>query len=103
MVGRPYTCPYCSSTNTVWKGYRKRNKDRVRLRRCRECMRRFTTRVVEPNEESPTPEPESTEAESTQPDPVETESTKPESTETEPIETEMIVAADDFEQKVDGQ
>ena len=55
MVGRPYICPHCSSTNTVWKGYRKREKDRVRLRRCRSCMRRFTTRVVEPNEESPTP------------------------------------------------
>jgi transcriptional regulator NrdR family protein len=46
MVGRPYKCPYCSSTRTSWKGWRRRQDGKVRLRRCQVCKRRFTTRVV---------------------------------------------------------
>ena len=46
MAGRPYKCPYCSSTKTMWKGYRTRQDGRVRLRRCKDCGRRFTTRAV---------------------------------------------------------
>ena len=44
MAGRPYKCPKCSSTNTTWKGYRKRREGKVRLRKCRDCKRKFTTR-----------------------------------------------------------
>ena len=44
MAGRPYTCPYCSSTETIWKGYRLVKAGRVRLRKCKSCSRKFTTR-----------------------------------------------------------
>jgi len=44
-MGRPYKCPYCKSTRTTWKGYRKLAKGKVRLRHCRECNRKFTTKV----------------------------------------------------------
>lgn len=43
-MARPYKCPYCHSTRTVWKGYRLRKRDKVRLRKCQDCGRRFTTR-----------------------------------------------------------
>ena len=80
MAGRPYTCPYCSSTETIWKGYRLVKAGRVRLRKCRSCNRKFTTRkffqegpmdhptdlktsdeispkLEEPSEETPIPRP----------------------------------------------
>jgi transcriptional regulator NrdR family protein len=51
MTGRPYTCPNCSSTQTIWKGYRIVRAGRVRLRRCKDCGRKFTSRRFE--EEAP--------------------------------------------------
>ena len=51
MAGRPYTCPNCSSTRTIWKGYRIVRAGRVRLRRCKDCGRKFTSRRFE--EEAP--------------------------------------------------
>jgi len=51
MTGRPYTCPNCSSTRTIWKGYRIVRAGRVRLRRCKDCGRKFTSRRFE--EEAP--------------------------------------------------
>ena len=50
MAGRPYKCPYCGSTETTWKGYRVRKEGKVRLRRCRKCKRKFTTRCLVGNE-----------------------------------------------------
>lgn len=43
-MGRPYKCPYCRGIHTIWKGYRVRAADRVRLRKCKDCGRKFTTR-----------------------------------------------------------
>ena len=47
-MGRPYRCPYCVSTRTHWKGYRVTLKGRTRLRLCRACRRRFSTRKTIP-------------------------------------------------------
>ena len=44
--GRPYKCPRCGSTRTSWKGYRPLKNGRVRLRRCRACKRKFTTKKL---------------------------------------------------------
>ena len=46
-MGRPFKCPYCGSTKTHWKGYRKTLKGLKRLRRCRDCKRRWTTRIIQ--------------------------------------------------------
>jgi transposase-like protein len=35
-------CPYCRSTETVWRGYRYNEKSRKRLRLCKSCGRKFT-------------------------------------------------------------
>lgn len=51
-LGRPYKCPYCGSNESVWKGYRTTKAGRVRLRRCKNCSRRFTTRKLVPPSES---------------------------------------------------
>jgi len=41
--GRPYTCPYCSSTDTTKKGVRRTKILGVRaIRYCRGCKRKFT-------------------------------------------------------------
>ena len=47
-MGRPYKCPYCGDTRSIWKGYRERKRERVRLRRCAGCGRKFTSRRIEP-------------------------------------------------------
>ena len=44
IVGRACKCPYCRSTHTIWKGYRGRQADKVRLRQCKDCGRKFTSR-----------------------------------------------------------
>ena len=44
-MGRPYKCPYCRGTQTTWKGWRKRANGKVRLRACKNCNRKFTTKV----------------------------------------------------------
>jgi len=31
FMGRPYKCPYCRSTRTIWKGHRKLAEGKVRL------------------------------------------------------------------------
>ena len=42
-MGRPYTCPYCKSTDTVSKGHRRTKGLGLRsIRRCRACKRKFT-------------------------------------------------------------
>jgi len=41
---RPFKCPYCGGTRTIWKGYRPLVEGRVRLRKCRACGRKFRTR-----------------------------------------------------------
>jgi len=45
-MSRPYKCPHCSSSDTIWKGHRRRLDGQARLRKCNGCGRRFTTRVV---------------------------------------------------------
>jgi len=41
--GRPYTCPYCSATDTTRKGVRQTKTLGVRaIRYCRGCQRKFT-------------------------------------------------------------
>ena len=37
-------CPYCKSTNVVFRGYRYNEKTEKRLRLCRACGRKFTLR-----------------------------------------------------------
>ena len=44
MAGRPYKCPYCRGTKTIWKGYRPLKEGRVRLRQCTKCWRKFTSK-----------------------------------------------------------
>jgi transcriptional regulator NrdR family protein len=39
---KTFKCPYCRSTQTTWKGYRKLVKGRVRLRKCKKCGRKYT-------------------------------------------------------------
>jgi len=46
-MARPFKCPYCESTKSIWKGYRKRQNDRVRLRKCSACKRKWTTQKQE--------------------------------------------------------
>jgi transcription elongation factor Elf1 len=41
-MGRPHKCPYCLATNSVAKGFRNNRSGKVRLRRCKECGRRWT-------------------------------------------------------------
>lgn len=40
--GRPHKCPYCNATRSVAKGFRCNKSGKVRLRRCKECGRRWT-------------------------------------------------------------
>jgi ribosomal protein L37AE/L43A len=47
-MGRPYQCPKCKSTNTSWKGWRPLTNGKVRLRKCRNCGRKFTSRITIP-------------------------------------------------------
>lgn len=48
-MGRPFSCPYCKSTNTVSKGSRKTKGLGLRkLRRCKACGRKFTPRNQKP-------------------------------------------------------
>jgi len=42
-MGRPFKCPWCQSTDTTGKGVRKTKSMGVRrIRRCRDCGRKFT-------------------------------------------------------------
>jgi len=45
-MGRPYKCPKCSSTHTSWKGYRILKTGKVRLRKCKQCGRKFTSHQI---------------------------------------------------------
>jgi len=45
-MARPFKCPYCKQTNTTWKGYRKTIEATKRIRICRNCNRRFTTKIT---------------------------------------------------------
>jgi hypothetical protein len=53
MAGRPFKCPYCSQTKTIWKGYRPLKIGKVRLRQCRECGKKFTTKHHLPDNTPP--------------------------------------------------
>lgn len=44
--GRPHKCPYCDATKSVAKGFRYNRSGKVRLRRCKECGRRWTCGTV---------------------------------------------------------
>ena len=44
MAGRPYKCPYCHGTKTIWKGFRPLKDGKVRLRQCTKCRRKFTSK-----------------------------------------------------------
>ena len=64
--GRPFKCPYesCGSTETVSKGVRRTKTMGLRkIRKCRECGRKFTPKNQRPgegsaaeSEQQPTPE-----------------------------------------------
>lgn len=54
-MGRPHKCPYCGSTETVSKGVRKtKTMGRRKIRRCRQCGRKFTPRYQQPAEDNAT-------------------------------------------------
>lgn len=36
------SCPYCSSKDIVWRGYRYNEKTKKHLRLCKKCGRKFT-------------------------------------------------------------
>jgi transcriptional regulator NrdR family protein len=44
MAGRPYKCPHCHGSQTIWKGYRPLKAGKVRLRQCTSCWRKFTSK-----------------------------------------------------------
>jgi transcriptional regulator NrdR family protein len=47
--GRPVKCPYCGSTKSVSKGFRKTTTMGLRkLRKCKDCKRRFTISKEKP-------------------------------------------------------
>jgi transposase-like protein len=35
-------CPYCGSTNSVWRGWRYNERTKKRMRFCKECERKYT-------------------------------------------------------------
>ncbi len=35
-------CPFCGSTDTVWRGYRQNLSSKKRMRLCKSCGRKFT-------------------------------------------------------------
>ncbi len=37
-----FSCPYCRSSDTVWRGYRYNEKTKKRMRLCNSCGRKFT-------------------------------------------------------------
>ena len=46
--GRPVKCPYCGSTTSTLKGFRKTLTLGIRrIRRCKACKRRFTVQKKE--------------------------------------------------------
>lgn len=45
-MARPFKCPYCKSTNTTWKGYRKTQEGIKRIRICKNCNKRFTIKTI---------------------------------------------------------
>ena len=45
-MGRKYKCPYCKSKKTHWKGYRETKIGIKRIRKCRACKRKFTTKII---------------------------------------------------------
>lgn len=48
-MGRPFKCPYCGSHDNVAKGLRRTKQlGPRRIRRCRNCRRKFTPRNQAP-------------------------------------------------------
>ena len=41
-MARPYKCPYCGSSKSIAKGFRRNQGGKVRLRQCKGCRRRWT-------------------------------------------------------------
>lgn len=64
-MGRPHKCPYCGATRNTGKGYRYNKSGKVRIRKCKDCGRRWTVgpapspeAAPEPtSQETPSPEP----------------------------------------------
>ncbi len=44
LMGTAHKCPNCSSKETTWKGYRKLKDGKARLRKCKKCGRKSTSR-----------------------------------------------------------
>jgi len=52
-MGRPFSCPYCETTQSTSKGVRRTKTLGIRhIRRCQGCKRRFT-----PKHQKPEPAP----------------------------------------------
>ena len=43
---RPCICPHCKSKRTARKGFRRIQKGKVQLCRCKACGKRFTTKKI---------------------------------------------------------
>jgi len=43
-MGRPFKCPYCGSNASTAKGYRYNKDGAARLRKCKDCNRRWTVK-----------------------------------------------------------
>jgi hypothetical protein len=41
-----YKCPNCASMSTIWIGYRQNISGRTRIRRCKDCRRKFTPKNI---------------------------------------------------------
>lgn len=54
-MARPFRCPYCGSSKNIAKGFRRNKHEKVRLRQCKGCRRRWTVGPVA--ERDPVPEP----------------------------------------------
>jgi len=71
-MGRPFKCPKCESSETIWKGHRRTRLGRTHLRKCKKCGRKFTTNhqipytpdvsvppeLIPTTPDPPTPEPD---------------------------------------------
>jgi predicted RNA-binding Zn-ribbon protein involved in translation (DUF1610 family) len=41
-----FRCPYCNGRNTIWIGYRHNISGKKRIRRCKNCRKKFTPRDI---------------------------------------------------------
>ncbi len=45
-MARSFKCPNCKGTHTTWKGYRQTLEGTKRIRICKDCKKRFTTKMT---------------------------------------------------------